>query len=198
MGELLNKLPLKRRIFVVEYCADFDKIRAAKEAGYKEKNVSTVASSLLSDDKVQAAIAEYMQPRMDAAGLTIDAIQQQLKRFLFFDPIQLCDEHGYLRCKLSEVPEDARQCIKSWEVTPIYHRGDLIDERVKVVWVDKERCLELTMRYLGMFKDIHITNTQVNFWTEVLDKQQEEPITVEAQIKEIVDGKAQKNKKRTG
>lgn len=57
-GAALENLPPRRRLFVREYVKDFNGGRAAARAGYTEKAADQVASRLLRNVKVRAAVSE--------------------------------------------------------------------------------------------------------------------------------------------
>lgn len=193
MGSALDELTDKQRIFVVEYAADLDKRRAIREAGYKGNDnvLRARANNLLADSKIKAALAE-IGTKFDAGMLTIENITKQLVRFLFRNLAEFVDNDGYLKCDLTNLPEDVQQCVESFETDNRYDKeGNLDSQKIKVKFVSKIKALELAMKYKQMLSgDVNVNvdarNQQFNFdWKQFYNAP---PNVVEDKMREILDG----------
>lgn len=153
----LQGLSDKQAVFVMEYIGDLDATRAAKEAGYKQPQ--STGSKLLRNDKVNRAIQEVVGPKLVATELNSENILKQLSNFLFRDIVDFVDDNGYLKCDIKAIPEEARQCIDSFETQDEWDEdGNVCGQKVKVKLVGKGPMLELAMKYAKLVG----STTQVN------------------------------------
>lgn len=60
-----NKLPVKRRNFIIEYCKDFSARRAAEASGF----AADTGYSLLKEHEVEAAIDEILESRLESSDI---------------------------------------------------------------------------------------------------------------------------------
>lgn len=169
MGKALEGLTEKQKVFVLEYAADLDRVRAVKEAGYTG-HPNVTAAKLLANPKIAAALAE-IGTKLDSAMLTVENLATQLARFVFRDVAAFVNEEGYLTCSLHQLPEEIRQCIEGWDVEREYNEGELVGERIKVRLVPKIKAIELAMKWRNMLQpnQVSVQNT-VNFdWSKFYD-----------------------------
>ena len=153
----LQGLSDKQAVFVLEYIGDLDATRAAKEAGYKQPQ--STGSKLLRNDKVNRAIQEVVGPKLVATELNSENILKQLSNFLFRDIVDFVDKDGFLKCDINAIPEEARQCIDSFETQDEWNEdGNVCGQKVKVKLVSKGPMLELAMKYAKLVGP----QTQVN------------------------------------
>ena len=159
--ENLKGLSDKQAVFVMEYIADMNGARAAREAGYAKPD--SQASKLLKMPRVKAALARLLAPKLEEVELTAENILRQLSRFLFRDIADFIDSEGYLIQSPSELPEGLRQCIESFETVDSYDQdGNLNEQRTKVKFVSKARSIELAMKYARLLDpDKNTTNVNV-------------------------------------
>ena len=187
---VLEQLTEKQQKFVVEYAADMDRIRAIKEAGYSgsDKTLSVRACKLLSDPKIQAALAE-IGTKLDAAMLTVDNLARQLARFIFRDFCDLVDDQGFLKVPLDQLPDDVRQCIDGVDTEYDYDRkGNVTRKRVKLRFVGKIKAVELAMKWRQMLAPNTLVqnNTQINLnWQEFY---QDPPKVVDERMQKALEG----------
>jgi hypothetical protein len=180
----------KQRVFVLEYAAELNSTRAAREAGYRNPNV--MGAKLLKAPKIQRAIRALLKPKLDEIGLTVENVLRQLSRFLFRNIAPFCDADGYLACSPKDLPDDIQQCIDSWEVERDYHKdGELLSEKIRVHCVSKVGALTLAMKYLKLLPP-NQTNSQVNvngFDWKAFYAEAQEPVvdTIDLRLKEIAE-----------
>lgn len=189
MGNAFDSLTDKQKIFVMEYSADMDRGRAAKEAGYKG-NLAVVACKLLNTPKVQAAIEEVGQPIIKEAGLTIERIIQQLASYVFYDAIELyqyINPEGYLKNgkTLDDIPRYLRQCIVGIDIDRDrdHETGEVKRERIKIRLVDKLGATRMAGEYLKMFGVASTTNVfgdqnNINIWEQLYNASMQKPPAV--------------------
>jgi hypothetical protein len=160
----LDELNPRQQLFVMEYCADLDGLRALKEAGYKgnPNGLRVQLHKLRSNPKIQRAIQEFGGGKLAAAELTIENLVRQLSYYCFMDFSEFWDDEGYLCKAPRDLPPHIRQCVQSFEVERrIIKSGDdetCIEERIKVHVVPKIKAQELAMKYLQMIQG----GTQIN------------------------------------
>lgn len=184
----IEKLTPKQQVFVSEYCSDGNGRRAVKEAGYKgsDATLSARVTKLLGDPRIQKAIAEVGNPRMERANLTTERILQQLHDFLNLDPAELFDEEGYLQCDMRQLPPHVRQCITGFEVEEFRDKEGNVTKKIKVKTADKVKCLELAMKYKKLFTDTNVTNIhQNNFWEGFYNVTTVQPSPLEEKLRQI-------------
>jgi hypothetical protein len=160
----MDLLTDKQRIFVTEYAADMNRLRAMKEAGYRgsDKNLGITAVKLLKDPKVCAALAE-IGTKLDASMLNVENLATQLARMVFRNMAAFTDDEGYLTIPLGKLPEDIQQCVEGWEIDRSIdsETGD-VTEKIKVKLVPKIKAMELAMKWKGMLQGVTINNNNLN------------------------------------
>jgi hypothetical protein len=195
----LEQLSPRMQVFVMEYAADGNATRAAREAGYKGSNLDSLACGLLKKAHVREALTEVMKPVLDGALLTVENIAQQLSNFLFRNLIPFLDDEGYLNCSLRELPESIQQAIESWEADSEYdpETGELTGQKIKVKLVSKAKALELAMKYRQMIlpATVNVQQNNINgvdaeeFWRQFNARaNQVPPDVIEGKFKELTDG----------
>lgn len=162
MGKHYDKLTSKQKIFVMEYMADLDKIRALKEAGYRGTNGSlqVMASKLLNKESIKNALAEIGNPIFEEQKLTVESLAGQLANYVYRDIGDVLNDDYTLKVPLSKIPPAVRQCIESVEVDNDYDRetGEITKQRIRVRLVSKIKSMELAMKYMNMLQP----NTNIN------------------------------------
>lgn len=151
-----EQLSNKHKLFVTEYVVDLNATRAAGEAGYKQPKVHS--ANLMAMPKIKEAIQELLAPALEKAGLEKEEVLQLLKHFLYYDPIDFCDEKtGEPHTDLRKIPKASRQLIKGWKLKKKVMRdsdgddiGDELDLELKLV--DRDKAMELVLKYLGLIK----------------------------------------------
>lgn len=91
----------KKQRFVLEYCKDWNGTQAAIRAGYSEKTAYSIASRLLKDVDILAAIEERKEELAVAAKLDAVSVLKQWHDIAYADPNELmqlrrtCCRHCY-------------------------------------------------------------------------------------------------------
>ena len=75
----------KRRRFVEEYLKDLNATQAAIRAGYSPRTANEQGSQLLANLKVSAAVAEAMEKRSKATGITVEWVLERTRREAEFE-----------------------------------------------------------------------------------------------------------------
>lgn len=172
----------KMQMFVSEYVLDFNPVRAAKEAGYK--NSSMAGARLLKDRRVQRVINRLVKPMLDEARLNQKEIYNQLARFTFYNIAQYYDEEGNLTLSPSELPEEIQQCITSIQSDHRYDKeGNIISTKMKISLVDKVASLRMVMEAMKFLVQEHHHTFDWAGLYEAMEKQQ--PPTIEGEFKRI-------------
>lgn len=149
-----NKITVaqKRKIFVQEYLIDFNVTRAAKAAGYSEKTAHVTGHYLLKDPKVQAAIQDAMQARIERTQVTQDRVVKELAKLAFSDMRNFARwGPGGVELKDSRTLSDEDSaCVAEISQVDTQYGVNL---RFKLY--DKSKALEMLGRHLGMFLERH-------------------------------------------
>ena len=195
--DVLEGLTEKMKVFVMEYCADGDGVRSCKEAGYNGNRqvLANRANRLLNNEKVKRAIAEIKRPYMEEAGLTVEHLTLQLKRFLNRNLLPYLDDEGNLTCSLRDLPEEIQQCVNGVKVKRKKHydeEGNLVgvDEYIDLQFVDKMAAANTLAKHLGMFQDVQLNDnrTFINYG-DLYDEGNSGEDVIEGKFKELENGK---------
>ncbi len=165
----MAELSEKRKAFADALLQDpkRDRIKAYRKV-YKvktDKAAEANASRLLSNDKVQAYIAEIENKTTEKVELSVQWVKDKLKRFSeakITDYFEIRDGGVYLK-DLHDLPPEIVDCIQEIHETK---------DGIKIKLVDKKSSVTDIARTMGMFTD----NINVNELTfaQVLKKRKEE------------------------
>lgn len=138
--------------FVEEYIVDVNAKQAAIRAGYSAKTAEAQGSRLLSNVKVQRAIAARMAARSKRTEVTADRVLLEIARLGFSDLRRLFHQDGRLKHPL-EWDDDTAASVASVEVVT----RDLGDGKVehvrKIKLWDKGKALHQLASHLGLHRD---------------------------------------------
>tara|TARA_B100001063_G_scaffold246739_1_gene287329 strand:+ start:13525 stop:14091 length:567 start_codon:yes stop_codon:yes gene_type:complete len=141
-------------LFVKEYVVDLNGTQAAIRAGYSEKTAQEQASRLLSNVKVQQAIAKEQNKRLERTEVSADYV---LKRLVEIDEMDVCDilSDDLSSFKpLSQWPKVWRRTISGLDLTELFSgRGDekeMTGILKKIKWPDKVKNLELLGKHIDI------------------------------------------------
>ena len=132
--------------FCQEYLVDLNATQAYIRVGYKAKSAASMASRLLTNDKVRARIGELMANLSLRTGVNQDRVVRELARVGFLDPTKLIDTKS--ATVRADATDDDLAAIASIKVK---NGSDWTEREIKVA--DKLKALELLGRHLGMFTD---------------------------------------------
>ena len=169
---MTEKLTPKQERFVEEYLVDLNATQAAIRTGYSEKTAAEQASRLLTNVKIQTAIAAGRQRLADKAGISQERVLKEYARLAFLDIRKAFDEDGNLK-PIHELDDDTAAAIAGLEVevrrvagdsteeledqahggSLKRQRGELTARLHKIKLSDKKGALDSIARHLGMFVD---------------------------------------------
>jgi phage terminase small subunit len=162
----------KQQRFVEEYLKDLNATRAySRTYDVIGPTAEVNGCRLLSNAKVQHAVAKAAEQRAKDAGVTVERVLKELVRMAWVDISEAYTETGALK-SIHEIPEDVRRAIVSIETDEIWEtveyqepqakggsltreRKELIGYTKKVKFADKRGSNELLGKYLKMFVEKH-------------------------------------------
>ncbi len=156
MPDQVTTLSHKQRRFAAEYVVDFNATRAARVAGYSERSVRSIASSLLTNINIQREIAAVLDERLAAAGARLERVLFELAAIAFtdFGDVASWDQSGFRLVPSESLPPTIRAAISAVSVrrrtADLSGCREVINERVSIKLHDKVRALELLLRYLEL------------------------------------------------
>lgn len=142
-------LTARQKLFVAEYLVDLNATAAATRAGYSPRTAAQQGSRLLSNVKVQAAIAEGKQARAQRVELSQDRVLEELCHIAFLDPFEAFTDEGAFRSH-AELPDSFRRAVSGLEVDELRIEGQTVGQTRKVRFVPKLQALTMLARHLGM------------------------------------------------
>ena len=153
----------RQQRFVEEYLVDLNGTQAAIRAGYSEKGAHVQASQLLSNPKVNEAVAAAMAERSQRTKITQDRVLEEYARLAFSnmqDFVRVGDDgDGVL--DLSTLTEDQFRAISEYNVDVVRERDPEDSKKtrevrkIKLKLYDKKSTLDSVARHLGMFTEKH-------------------------------------------
>ena len=139
----------KQNRFVEEYLIDLNATQAAIRAGYSVKTADQQASRMLTNVKVQTAIAKAMAERSKRTGVNQDRIVLELAKLAFVNMTDIVDKKGEIK---DTATADDLSCIESIKYKHSdTDSGSSVEREVKIG--SKIKALELLGKYLGMWND---------------------------------------------
>jgi len=147
----------KQQRFVDEYLIDLNATQAAIRTGYSAKSAHVTGSRLLSDAKIQAAIAEGRSKIAGKLEITQERILGEMAKIGFSDIRKFFSETGSLK-RVEDLDDDAAGCISAIEVVTKRVPGsdsDEVEHTAKIKLWDKGSALLNMGKHLGMFTDRH-------------------------------------------
>jgi len=145
----MAKLAERQQRFVDEYLIDLNGTQAAIRAGYSVKTADQQASRMLTNVKVQQAIAEKMAIRSKRTGVNQDRVVLELAKIAFVKMTDIVDNYGKIKASASD---DDLSCIESMKYKESESdSGSMVEREVKIS--PKLKALELLGKHLGMWND---------------------------------------------
>ena len=139
----------KQNRFVEEYLIDLNATQAAIRAGYSVRTADQQASRMLTNVKVQEAIAKAMAERSKRTGVNQDRIVLELAKLAFVNITDIVDKKGEIKDKATA---DDLSCIESIKYKHSdTDSGSSVEREVKIG--SKIKALELLGKHLGMWTD---------------------------------------------
>jgi phage terminase small subunit len=151
-GELTNK----QKVFVIEYCRDFNGLQAAIKAGYSRKTARVIAQENLLKPAIQEKIAAILQKREEEAELQVKDLQRYWKNIMFTkvtDVISFNESGVSFNKNSDEIDPDVALSLESVEVIESFSGNDKSILRTKVKMKDALKASENYGRTIGAFRD---------------------------------------------
>ncbi len=152
----MTTLKNRRQRFVDEYLVDLNATQAAIRAGYSVKTSKMQGSRLLTNDDVQADIADRQAKRAKKVGVTAEEVIAELRKLAFFDVRKFFDAEGR-PVALVDLDDNTAAAVVGLEVLEEFDGAgaDRIKrgEVKKYKLADKVKSLELLARHLGLLND---------------------------------------------
>lgn len=146
---MANLTPKQQR-FVDEYLIDLNATQAAIRAGYSVKTAGEQSSRLLTNVRIQNAVANAMAIRSIRTGINQDRIMTELAKIAFVKITDIVNDDGEI---MNTASDDDLACIESVKVKQIPTKaGDMGIER-EVKLSSKLKALELLGKHIGMWDD---------------------------------------------
>lgn len=120
MHPIMEALPIKKRLFVVEYIKDWDHRRAAERVGF----VAQTGYNFINDPDIIRAIAVAMEERMQRTEIDADWVLMQLGEFFNSDLADLFVPGTDSLRPIHEWPPVWRKLATSLKVTESFDAGD--------------------------------------------------------------------------
>lgn len=158
----MRGLSPKQQLFVQEYLIDLNATQAAIRAGYSCKNADKIGPELLGKTRVNQAIKQAMDERVNRTKITADRVLEEYARIGFADITDFVDFRT--EQKLIRVGHDG-QPVYSFETLLQVKNSDQIegsaisevsvtkDGMLRFKLHDKKGALDSIARHIGMFND---------------------------------------------
>jgi phage terminase small subunit len=148
-----NQLSPKRQKFCEEYLIDFNGTQAAIRAGYAPRTAQEQSARLLSNAIVSNHVSELRKAQADSAAITVQRVIQELSRIATFDIRKLYNADGSLK-NVHDLDDDTAAALIGIDASEIVSPdGELTGYLKKVKMADKNKAIEMLMRYFGAFND---------------------------------------------
>ena len=145
----------KQQEFVTQYLIDLNATAAAKRCGYAAPSAEVQGCRLLSNAKIQAAIAHAQAARAQRTQVDSDRVLLELARLGFATLQDLYDAHGAL-LPVHQWPADAAAAVASVTSHEVFQVVDgerrLVGYTRTVKLLDKTKALDQLGRHLGLFQ----------------------------------------------
>jgi len=148
------KTTLREQRFVAAYVQHLDATRAAKEAGYRGKNLNRRGFDLMNRQPIFRAIQAKQAEQVAALDLSAMKVKREIGALAFCDPAGCFDADGQ-PLRLQDMPPHVRAAVKSVQVTAL-------DDRVvacKVEFWSKVDALRLAAQHLALLAPKELTVT---------------------------------------
>jgi len=147
-----------QRIFVLEYLSSYNATKSAIKAGYSEKSARALASQLLSNVNIQAALEEEQAKRSKELRVDASRLIEEESLIAFSDAAEACDPETGELLPPHRLPEHLRRNLQGIDMDKIVTFRD--DEttttyKYKYRFGDKGRALERIEKLLGLYIEKH-------------------------------------------
>ena len=167
----LSNLKPKFQLFIKDYLTHFNASKSYRDniSPLEGASLYVAASQLLHTDQIQEALQKEMTARCEKLDVEGDRLVRMLVNIANNDPDGLLNDFNKLEHKDGEIPKPLKtfKIIKTWS-------GDLVDgvelllskqevEEMKDVAIsDRNKAIELLMKYKGMLIDRHDVSGKID------------------------------------
>lgn len=140
-------------LYISEYLRCGDSRQASDFAGIDRRK----GASLKNRKDIYKAISALRDKSMMKYGFDAHELVEKVKEFVFADPVELENEDGSYKTRLSELSPECRRAIKKFKVKNLYDFDEngikvKIGELVEVEMYDKMKAAEMLGREVDTFK----------------------------------------------
>lgn len=139
----------KQRKFLGEYLIDFNGVRAARAAGYRNPQVASIQN--LKHKEIKAAIAKYKQKDQKRLKFTRRAVLEQIYYGVTRSARDFVDDQGRVITNPNELSDAAAAMVDSIEQEEWYDENGERRIKTKLRLVPKAAILDMAMRHKGLF-----------------------------------------------
>ena len=165
----LKTLPVKQRIFVLEYLKDFDGKQAAIRAGYSARSASTRAHLFLHRGRLKEHLEIAIDERLKNIGVNRKRVLEEIARLSFSDNRKLYNDNGSLKLP-KDWDDDTAAAVAGAETFEEFSgKGEdrkAIGHTKKVKVWDKPRALEMLAKHLKLITERHEVDVKGNLVIE--------------------------------
>lgn len=164
----------RQKAFCEHYVRVLNRTKAARLAGYSEKNANVEGHQLMKHPGCMAYIKELQDEWKEKLGISTEKILRELSYIAFADMKQFCNWNDQGAFMLPSDQLKKRQTSAIAEV-----RNSVIDENgngeVKIKLHSKEKALELLGKHLGIFNEKAEVDHKGKITVEILDRRTDAP-----------------------
>jgi phage terminase small subunit len=142
----------RQESFVQEYLRDLNAKQAAIRAGYSPKTAEVQGSRLLSNAKVQRAIAMAKAERSKRTEVAADRALLEIARVGFSDLRRIFDDRGGLK-QPEEWDDDIAAAISSVKAVTRNRPDGQVEYVYEIKLCDKVKALEQLSKHLGLSRE---------------------------------------------
>lgn len=147
----------QQKIFVAEYLKDRNGTRAAVAAGYSEDSARSLASQLLTNVNIRAAVDKGLTKIANKLEISAEKVLQELAKMAFVDARNFWNADGSLKA-IVDLDENTAAALAGFETEEAYEhfgKGQAKPTGVikKIKIADKGINLERLGRHLKLFTD---------------------------------------------
>lgn len=158
----MDKLTIKQKLFIANYCATRNATQSAIMAGYSEISAKQIAIENMSKPLIARAIDRKLNKVMRKIDVSVERIAEEIAKLGFSNIGDCYDINGNL-IPIHLLPREVSAAIT--EVTEMYDKKG--NKVVKYKMDGKTKNLELLGRYHQMFVDKVEVTTQSKLYEDI-------------------------------
>jgi phage terminase small subunit len=164
----MKKAQEKQATFVGEYLIDRNGTRAAIAAGYAPRSASVTSCRLLRNAKVQAAVSELTEERLERLEVTADTVLQELAKIAFANigDYLSVGADGSVNVDISELTSVQAAALADLRIDEYASENGSV-RRTRIRLASKTKALELLGKHLKLWSDRFDHERTVNLAEEI-------------------------------